>query len=204
MALLKGVVLCMALLLLSHLPRYQGVQRSQGVGGEYGVKLCGREFIRAVIFTCGGSRWKRLSLEGEESEEKRVDRPTYQRKTEDAMEDSSNKERHQLKLQSLFGSHMEQIQKSGFPLKQKSLKDFINSYDDYSDFSPTSDDFGEYVRQVEEATREDQSASDVSDPVESDAFSWYRLPRRRREMHIGVAGICCKWGCTKAEISTLC
>ncbi|XP_051907688.1 relaxin-3-like [Hippocampus zosterae] len=27
---------------------------------EYGVKLCGREFIRAVIFTCGGSRWKRL------------------------------------------------------------------------------------------------------------------------------------------------
>ncbi|XP_054612504.1 prorelaxin H1 [Dunckerocampus dactyliophorus] len=26
---------------------------------EYGVKLCGREFIRAVIFTCGGSRWRR-------------------------------------------------------------------------------------------------------------------------------------------------
>ncbi|XP_061414178.1 relaxin-3-like [Lethenteron reissneri] len=24
-----------------------------------GVKLCGREFIRAVIFACGGSRWKR-------------------------------------------------------------------------------------------------------------------------------------------------
>uniref|UniRef100_A0A8C2PVW4 Uncharacterized protein n=1 Tax=Cyprinus carpio TaxID=7962 RepID=A0A8C2PVW4_CYPCA len=21
--------------------------------------LCGREFIRAVIFTCGGSRWRR-------------------------------------------------------------------------------------------------------------------------------------------------
>ena len=30
---------------------------------DYGVKLCGREFIRAVIFTCGGSRWKR-STEG--------------------------------------------------------------------------------------------------------------------------------------------
>uniref|UniRef100_A0A8C6YHT2 Relaxin 3 n=1 Tax=Naja naja TaxID=35670 RepID=A0A8C6YHT2_NAJNA len=26
---------------------------------HYGVKLCGREFIRAVIFTCGGSRWRR-------------------------------------------------------------------------------------------------------------------------------------------------
>ncbi|XP_052444579.1 relaxin-3-like [Carassius gibelio] len=23
------------------------------------MKLCGREFIRAVIFTCGGSRWRR-------------------------------------------------------------------------------------------------------------------------------------------------
>ncbi|KAL2099812.1 hypothetical protein ACEWY4_004206 [Coilia grayii] len=27
---------------------------------DYGVRLCGREFIRAVIFTCGGSRWKRV------------------------------------------------------------------------------------------------------------------------------------------------
>ncbi|XP_067314518.1 insulin-like 5a [Pseudorasbora parva] len=25
------------------------------------VKLCGREFIRAVVYTCGGSRWRRLS-----------------------------------------------------------------------------------------------------------------------------------------------
>ncbi|XP_077592932.1 prorelaxin H1 [Stigmatopora nigra] len=29
---------------------------------DYGVKLCGREFIRAVIFTCGGSRWKRFDV----------------------------------------------------------------------------------------------------------------------------------------------
>lgn len=33
------------------------------------VKLCGREFIRAVVYTCGGSRWRRLlnqrDLEGE-------------------------------------------------------------------------------------------------------------------------------------------
>lgn len=32
----------------------------------YGVKLCGREFIRAVIFTCGGSRWRRsVGMPGE-------------------------------------------------------------------------------------------------------------------------------------------
>jgi hypothetical protein len=28
----------------------------------YGVKLCGREFIRAVIFTCGSSRWRRRDI----------------------------------------------------------------------------------------------------------------------------------------------
>ncbi|XP_026110446.1 relaxin-3-like [Carassius auratus] len=31
--------------------------------GDFGVKLCGREFIRAVIFTCGGSRWRRSAHE---------------------------------------------------------------------------------------------------------------------------------------------
>ncbi|KAK3556476.1 hypothetical protein QTP70_008327 [Hemibagrus guttatus] len=41
------------------------------------VKLCGREFIRAVVYTCGGSRWRRLltpqndvfSLEEQSSDE---------------------------------------------------------------------------------------------------------------------------------------
>ncbi|KFV74366.1 hypothetical protein N308_08008, partial [Struthio camelus australis] len=29
-------------------------------GGEGNpVKLCGRDFVRAIVFTCGGSRWKR-------------------------------------------------------------------------------------------------------------------------------------------------
>ncbi|MBN3316103.1 REL3 protein, partial [Atractosteus spatula] len=29
------------------------------------VKLCGREFIRAVIYTCGSSRWRRILNEKE-------------------------------------------------------------------------------------------------------------------------------------------
>ncbi|XP_004442624.1 PREDICTED: relaxin-3 [Ceratotherium simum simum] len=33
--------------------------RAEAGAAPYGVKLCGREFIRAVIFTCGGSRWRR-------------------------------------------------------------------------------------------------------------------------------------------------
>ncbi|KAI3359256.1 hypothetical protein L3Q82_002775 [Scortum barcoo] len=46
----KSVVLAVCLLVA-------GVQSMDDP--TYGVKLCGREFIRAVIFTCGGSRWRR-------------------------------------------------------------------------------------------------------------------------------------------------
>uniref|UniRef100_A0A8C5Q9T9 Insulin like 5 n=1 Tax=Leptobrachium leishanense TaxID=445787 RepID=A0A8C5Q9T9_9ANUR len=43
---------CVLLLLLVALTEVKG-------DGQF-VKLCGREFIRAVIYTCGGSRWRRL------------------------------------------------------------------------------------------------------------------------------------------------
>ncbi|CAJ1060991.1 relaxin-3-like [Xyrichtys novacula] len=29
------------------------------------VKLCGREFLRAVVYTCGGSRWRRFLSEAD-------------------------------------------------------------------------------------------------------------------------------------------
>ncbi|XP_043090223.1 prorelaxin H1 [Puntigrus tetrazona] len=39
------------------------VRGSADLPRDFGVKLCGREFIRAVIFTCGGSRWRRSASE---------------------------------------------------------------------------------------------------------------------------------------------
>lgn len=54
----KAVVLVVCLLMA-------GVQTMEGP--TYGVKLCGREFIRAVIFTCGGSRWRRSIRSGGET-----------------------------------------------------------------------------------------------------------------------------------------
>nr|XP_046209369.1 insulin-like 5a isoform X2 [Oncorhynchus gorbuscha] len=33
------------------------------------VKLCGREFLRAVVYTCGGSRWRRLLDQPEQLED---------------------------------------------------------------------------------------------------------------------------------------
>ncbi|XP_078249188.1 insulin-like peptide INSL5 [Pogona vitticeps] len=29
------------------------------VKSEGNIRLCGRDFVRAVVFTCGGSRWRR-------------------------------------------------------------------------------------------------------------------------------------------------
>ncbi|RLW05329.1 hypothetical protein DV515_00005266 [Chloebia gouldiae] len=63
MGMAKLRLLCAAVALLCAAPPGQpGAALPAGDGDGYGVKLCGREFIRAVIFTCGGSRWKRLSL----------------------------------------------------------------------------------------------------------------------------------------------
>ncbi|XP_036243276.1 insulin-like peptide INSL5 [Molothrus aeneus] len=49
---MRGTLLalgCLALLLLA--------REGRGEGSK--VRLCGRDFIRAVVFTCGGSRWRR-------------------------------------------------------------------------------------------------------------------------------------------------
>nr|ACA13592.1 relaxin family locus A type 1 [Tetraodon nigroviridis] len=36
------------------------VQAEQVRAEVKAVKLCGREFLRAVVYTCGGSRWRRF------------------------------------------------------------------------------------------------------------------------------------------------
>ncbi|KFQ39517.1 Relaxin-3, partial [Mesitornis unicolor] len=48
----RGTVLALALLSLLVLAR-------EGQGEGTAVRLCGRDFVRAIVFTCGGSRWKR-------------------------------------------------------------------------------------------------------------------------------------------------
>ncbi|XP_072260804.1 insulin-like 3 [Pyxicephalus adspersus] len=52
--------LCLCTLLLAIvLPSWcQGMEVS-----DVGVRLCGRDFIRTIVMSCGGSRWKRYSPE---------------------------------------------------------------------------------------------------------------------------------------------
>ena len=49
---MRGTVLALALLALL-------MAACEGKGEGNTVKLCGRDFVRAIVFTCGGSRWKR-------------------------------------------------------------------------------------------------------------------------------------------------
>ncbi|XP_072260323.1 relaxin-3-like [Pyxicephalus adspersus] len=202
MALLRGTVLFVAgmLMLVAALPGELRVQRSPVSGTEYGVKLCGREFIRAVIFTCGGSRWKRLPVETPEEEQKQS---VILRR--DNLQDSTNREVNQLMLQALLENNLEQPHKLDFQLQQQQLlKDPLIAYDDFKDHIPASEDFSEYMHQVGDTDRKSQRESQNSGTLSSKWFPWTTFSRTRREMSIGVAGICCKWGCTKAEISTLC
>ncbi|XP_042635497.1 insulin-like peptide INSL5 [Catharus ustulatus] len=49
---MRGTLLALSCLILLLLAR-------EGEGEGNKVRLCGRDFLRAVVFTCGGSRWKR-------------------------------------------------------------------------------------------------------------------------------------------------
>ncbi|XP_078090902.1 relaxin-3-like [Mustelus asterias] len=121
-----------------------------------GVKLCGREFIRAVIFTCGGSRWKRTRLS-----EADVPEPI---------------------------TRLEQTMNSAGP-SDWDLTEDINTYEPESWGLLLG--FG----------RESRSRRSISD----DVLEVLRSSNRKgRDVVVGLSNACCKWGCTKSEISSLC
>ncbi|KAJ7317397.1 hypothetical protein JRQ81_003559 [Phrynocephalus forsythii] len=132
--------LALALLLSSEM-RLESEARTP----PYGVKLCGREFIRAVIFTCGGSRWRRAgslgALLGGDS-------------AEDFVATSSSNEWEIIRGPS------------------KDLSDY----------------YGVWRGQESHSPREETWA----------------LDRGARDVMAGLSNACCKWGCSKSEISSLC
>ncbi|KAM9314917.1 relaxin-3b [Pholidichthys leucotaenia] len=123
----------------------------------YGVKLCGREFIRAVIFTCGGSRWRRSVGESALITEDTFDtwntNPILQVTSEQDPDD------HQVwKDQMLDGASVA----AGFSRSAR---------------SPVSEEVLEALRSAD---------------------------RKGRDVVVGLSNACCKWGCSKSEISSLC
>ncbi|XP_005810066.1 relaxin-3-like [Xiphophorus maculatus] len=147
---------------------------------DYGVKLCGREFIRAVIFTCGGSRWKR-STEGEGElfhwtslgdVAPEAERRTWQYDT-DLRDDNSPlpfaASNSLADLLTLFTVTNERQQSSsgspGLPRESIAL--------------------GEQVQNKDAADR-------------------LVVTKKKRNFSLGVAGMCCNQGCTKNDIGRLC
>ncbi|TRY86189.1 hypothetical protein DNTS_030230 [Danionella cerebrum] len=143
------------------LPLFLLVALLDGVRGSeehpfYGVKLCGREFIRAVIFTCGGSRWRRASdlLSGDLSTDLHSSR-------DDAASDNS--------ASSPF------VPESETPVR--------------SELIPVGPVFrSPTFWSISEEVLEGLRSSD----------------RKGRDMDVGLSSACCKWGCSKSEIRSLC
>ncbi|KAJ3615085.1 hypothetical protein NHX12_018653 [Muraenolepis orangiensis] len=130
------------------------VRSTEGHPSFYGVKLCGREFIRAVIFTCGGSRWKRsIGDSGIISDESLDPWSTPQ-------------------LSGVQQPSETQNWKAG-------LMDDGSTGSLFSRFarSPISEEVLEALRSAD---------------------------RKGRDVVVGLSNACCKWGCSKSEISSLC
>ncbi|XP_041839541.1 relaxin-3b [Melanotaenia boesemani] len=130
---------------------------NEGQPSFYGVKLCGREFIRAVIFTCGGSRWRRSiensALIGEEPFD-----PW-----------DTNAVSH-------LTSELD-------PAKSQAWKDQM--------LDVTSGTAG--------------FSRSASSPLSKEVLeALQRADRKGRDVVVGLSNACCKWGCSKSEISSLC
>ncbi|XP_057700236.1 relaxin-3b [Corythoichthys intestinalis] len=130
------------------------VRPNEGHSSFYGMKLCGREFIRAVIFTCGGSRWRRSignsDLIGAEVFEQWNAKPIPE-----------------------IASEQDPVQSDVW----KGQKFDVAAGFSRSVRSPISEEILEALRSAD---------------------------RKGRDVVVGLSNACCKWGCSKSEISSLC
>ncbi|XP_072458247.1 relaxin-3 [Notamacropus eugenii] len=145
----KAVLLLVLWALLGDLPA------AEGRTSPYAVKLCGREFIRAVIFTCGGSRWRRARAGDAFAEEL----------GSDSQETTS----------------IEWLSSPLLPLSREP-DDFYSNVG-----SPSWPGMSRSRSESEPEARPGQS-----------------FLRGGRDVLAGVSSNCCKWGCSKTEISSLC
>ncbi|XP_065108657.1 relaxin-3a [Paramisgurnus dabryanus] len=127
---------------------------------SYGVKLCGREFIRAVIFTCGGSRWKRSLTNTDE-------------------------------ILDMFNSDDNNIADSSLLLPGSSFSQHS------TDLNTLTVAQGEQEGGVFSRPARSLISEEVLEALRT-------VDRKGRDVVVGLSNACCKWGCSKGEISSLC
>ncbi|XP_028826793.1 prorelaxin H1 [Denticeps clupeoides] len=160
---------------------------------DYGVKLCGREFIRAVIFTCGGSRWRR-SQDAEMLRDggrnpvhlgtfidslNQLDEPTWSQNAELVLDPhlpSSSSHPFLADLFQLLGGSKVETEPEA---SEQQLMAGSGSW--FGALSPSS---------LLEGAQSRSSRSLSS--------------RRRSTFSSGLTGMCCTLGCTKNDIGRLC
>ncbi|TKS84557.1 Relaxin-3 Insulin-like peptide INSL7 [Collichthys lucidus] len=144
---------------------------------DYGVKLCGREFIRAVIFTCGGSRWRR-STEGD------LDPFQWSSFSDVTVEENQHSWQPNAELT-----------ENPSPLRIPSSYSLADLLGLYGQQRPLSDP----VLGLEES--QPTAVLLEQDPAAAD---WPVPNKKKRNFSLGVAGKCCNQGCTKNDIGRLC
>ncbi|CAL8321303.1 unnamed protein product [Lota lota] len=152
---------------------------------DYGVKLCGREFIRAVIFTCGGSRWKR-SLDAH------LDPFQVNFYSDVPQVEDSQPSRQQNDAKATDGVPFPHPP----PSLSATLADLLAVFGrDAGTQVRTQDSLGEF--QLYATSEQQGEQSNAEWPKASSS-------KRKRNFSLGVAGMCCNQGCTKNDIGHLC
>nr|XP_005994193.1 PREDICTED: relaxin-3 [Latimeria chalumnae] len=143
-------------------------QGTEARNPTYGVKLCGREFIRAVIFTCGGSRWKR----------------TGNAQIGDLPESLSNLDWAE-EGEASEGWNTEQVPRL--------------SYKEYPDYENQS--WKDHLMGLGGVIQQSRSSTTITEEL---LEALRASDRKGRDVVIGLSNACCKLGCSKSEISSLC
>ncbi|KAM9312879.1 relaxin-3 [Gastrophryne carolinensis] len=151
-----------ALLMVLWLLAWHGTTNANVRMPTFGVKLCGREFIRAVIFTCGGSRWRR----------------------NEALQTGEPAEL----FRNLGPSDIDSAEEDVFSEWANNLRSHTNDVMDYGASQSWSEP---------SVGRHGVAAGAADDSLRV-------VERRRREASLGLSNTCCKWGCSKSQISSLC
>ncbi|XP_016358117.1 relaxin-3-like [Sinocyclocheilus anshuiensis] len=153
-----------AVLTLGLLVALLGGARATDGHPVYGVKLCGREFIRAVIFTCGGSRWRRsldVSVRGISSD--------------------------------LLSAHDDEASDSWA----------ANPIVPGLSYRPRPD--AEAPAWAAEGQEGPMFSRPTRSLISEEVLEALRSSDRKgRDVVVGLSNACCKWGCSKSEISSLC
>ncbi|XP_051536199.1 relaxin-3-like [Myxocyprinus asiaticus] len=143
---------------------------------DFGVKLCGREFIRAVIFTCGGSRWRR------ETDYSPFTLDSFQNSMGPDAGLSLSENTQQVSLSELLQVMSAQTQTDGERREMAELE--------------SADGVSGWLSAFFSST--------PSGSTRASSVNRARPDRRKRNFSLGLAGMCCNQGCTKNDIGRLC